>query len=150
MRSDMPKVLVERPRGGGYGAGRGDARERQRTPIEEWRGREGMKRRWNGGTKWFSDHLGPIRRFLRSNIGRPWDNVYSEICTQLRGKFPDREHFLLHIYQYVERDVSLINGIPCHRGGHNHGEPLRSYGRGFYVCPRTGLLRAIPKQQKRP
>ena len=25
-------------------------------------------------------HLGPLKRFLRSRVGRPWDTVFSEVC----------------------------------------------------------------------
>jgi len=36
-------------------------------------------RQYADSQKRFSDVLGPLRGFLRSNIGRPWDNVFSEL-----------------------------------------------------------------------
>jgi hypothetical protein len=142
VRDDMAKVLVERPRWNSAGVGRTDRGERQRTPIEDWPSREGMKRRWRGGNKGFTDHFGPLRRYLRSNVGRPWNKVYSEICAGLRGRFPTREHFLTHVFEIVERHAVLIDGVPHHASGLLNGWPIRaSHWCGFYVCPKTGLLR---------
>ena len=28
-------------------------------------------------SKWLSDHLGPLRKLLRSHVGQPWDQVSS-------------------------------------------------------------------------
>jgi hypothetical protein len=149
MRSDMAKVLVERPRGGGGDSiGKGYRKELQRTPVEELRTREGIKARSRRNPKWFTDHLGPLRRFLLSQVGRPWDLVYSEICQGVRKGFPVREHFLLHVYQYVERQVILIDGIPCHGEGRNYGSPLKNYGGQYlYVCPKSGLLKKVPERR---
>src|SRR6185312_5568539 len=125
-------------------------KELQHASPEDWRPREGIKARWRGRTKWFSDHLGPLRRFLSSNVGRPWDLVYSEICRELRERFPVREHFLVHVYQYVEKCVVLVDGVPCHGGGLAHGTPLRNHGgRYLYICPKTGILRRVPEQRRR-
>jgi hypothetical protein len=150
MRPDMAKVLVERPRSGGYARDKGYRKQMERTPPEEWRRREGMKARWGGGSKWFSDHLGPLRRFLRSNVGRPWDKVYSEICAGLAAGFPVREHFLRHVFDLVARDVILIDGVPCVGSGLGYGRPLNPRWREeLYICPRTGLLRQVRPPRKR-
>src|SRR4051794_30559395 len=121
MRPDMAKVLVERPRNRHHFSHWGKCRGRQRLPIEEWTSREGMKHRWCGGTKSFSDLLGPLRRFLRSQVGRPWDKIFSEICAELPGQFPVREHFLRHVEQFVVMHAVLIDGVPCHGEGRRHG-----------------------------
>ena len=150
MRPDMAKILVERPRGGRCVAvAKGYRKELQRTPVEDLRTREGIKARSRGNPKWFTDHLGPLRRFLLSQAGRPWDLVYSEICQGLRKGFPVREHFLLHVHQYVEKRVVLIDGIPCHAEGRIYGRPLANYGgRYLYVCPKSGLLKRVPTRKK--
>jgi hypothetical protein len=150
VRSDMAKVLVERPRGGRYGSiGKGYRKELQRTPVEEMRTREGIKARWRSDRKWFNDHLGPLRRFLLSNVGRPWDIIHSEICQAVGKGFPTREHFFTHVYQFVRRSVILVDGVPCQSGGFGHGSPLVDRGgRCFYVCPASGLLRKAPGRRK--
>ena len=148
MRSDMAKVLVERPRGGS-GRSKGYRKGLQRTPVDELPTREGIKDRYRGNPKWFTDHLGPLRRFLLSNAGRPWDLVYSEICQGIGKGFPVREHFLLHVYQYVERHVILVDGVPCYSDGYAHGLPLKNFGgRYLYVCPKSGLLKKIPEGRR--
>lgn len=43
------------------------------------------KHKVNGYGKEFSDLLGPLRRFLLSRVGQPWDKVWSEICQVLKG-----------------------------------------------------------------
>jgi hypothetical protein len=144
MRPDMAKVLVERPRANHGGSGRGYGRCLQRTPVEDWPAREGIKRRCGGGTKSFTDRLGPLRRFLRSQVGRPWDVVYSEICARLPGRFPVREHFLRHVFDYVALHVVEEDGTPCVGEGRGYGTPLHVQRyRAFYVCPRTGLLKQV-------
>jgi hypothetical protein len=145
----MAKVLVERPRGGDRWAGKGYLKDLQRTPVEEMRSREGIKARARGNRKWFSDHLGPLRRFLLSNVGRPWDLVYSEICRGTRARFPVREHFLIHVYQYVEAKVVLVDGVPCRGDGWGYGTPLTNYANQYlYVCPKSGLLKKVPGRRK--
>jgi hypothetical protein len=149
VRDDMARVLIERPRWNSAGAGRTDRREWQRVPIEDWPARQGMKRRCKGGTKGFSDLLGPLRRFLGSNVGRPWDKVYSEICAGLRAGFPTREHFLTHVFQFVERHAVLVDGVPHHASGYAIGRPIvPSRWGSFYVCPKTGLLREAKARRK--
>src|SRR6266404_1978920 len=82
MRSDMKKVVTERPRGGGgVKTPKGEKRDWQRHAVEDLPKRERIRAKWdhtNGG-KYFTDVLGPLYRFLLKQAGRPWDNVYSEI-----------------------------------------------------------------------
>ena len=98
-------------------------------------------------SKWFSDHLGPLRRFLRSHIGQPWDTVYSKLCRRLDRRTMVGQHVLSHVWDYVERHVELIDGIPHRKpyGGCLHFlRPV--YRDQFYVHPETGLLCAVEKK----
>jgi hypothetical protein len=59
---------------------------------------------WNED-KGFTDKLGPLKRWLASQVGRNWDRVYSEI----RRAFPNtnkQNHHLLetHLLHEVERN----------------------------------------------
>ena len=86
MRADMAKVIVERPRlGGGMRRPKG-IRKRERLAMADLMpSREGIRRPWRGGyRKMLNEHLGPLRRFLQSQVGRPWDKVHSEISQHLR------------------------------------------------------------------
>jgi hypothetical protein len=163
MRADMGKVLVERPRlgrrraerwpGKGYRKGLKKCFEAGDCPPE----REGMKRSYGFGTKSFNEHLSPLRRFLDSNVGRPWAKVYSEICRHVDRGNVVQKHILTHLFDYVVTNVILINGEPC-RGtayARQYGEPVRTSARyhQWYVCPKSGLLRKsrhVPRKRKLP
>jgi hypothetical protein len=148
MRSDMAKVLVERPRVPGWKATnvRKGYRKSLNKALDSGESppiREGIKHR-SGGTKSFNEHLGPLRRFLDRNVGRPWNKVYSEICQHVDRGNVVQKHILTHLFQYVVTNVVLIDGEP-HDGtpGYWYGRPLRavSHSHQWYVCPRSGLLR---------
>jgi hypothetical protein len=150
MREDMHKVIVERPRRAWDPPNRtvrADRRARrdlspealdalpQRGPIEPDR----------GNRKWLNENLAPLRRFLRSCVGRPWDEVYAEIRARLAPSSAVQMHIVQHLFQYVERDVVLVDGRPHARLSRSFlrtgPAPLYDDGRTFYVCPETGLLR---------
>ena len=140
MRRDMGKVITERPREGShwrskkYGGdvpwsgfeGDYDA-EPQRVPAS--RGRQ-----YGYDGKTFTDVLGPIRRFLDKQVGRPWDRVHSELCAVLDRRKVTHAHVFTHIYQYVERQA-VRDGRGAWRD-RVHGRPLRR----LFVHPGTGLL----------
>src|SRR5690242_5662034 len=100
MRADMGKVLVERPRLGGWrGAsrpGKGYVKRLKKSldAGDSPPAREGIKSRYGHNTKFFNEHLGPLRRFLNSNVGRPWDKVYSEICKHVDRGNVVQKHIL--------------------------------------------------------
>jgi hypothetical protein len=164
MRPDMAKVIVERPRYGSRirGTPKGYRRALQRLAGDGPPIREGMKQRHRGGTKILNEHLGPLRRYLDAQVGRPWDNVFSEICAHIDRASAVQDHVRDHVADYVVTHVVLIDGIPCSgEGGRSHGQPLDQMPwRRWYVCPRTGILRRIkvpvrsqpgrPKQEDRP
>ena len=152
MRGDMGKVLVERPRLGRRRAerwpGKGYRKRLRKYALagDSPPAREGMKDSYGRGTKHFNEHLGPLRRFLDANVGRPWDAVYSEICQHVDRGNVVQKHILTHLFDYVVVRTVLIDGEPC-RGephwGYKYGEPLRTSARRnrWYVCPKSGLLR---------
>ena len=162
MRADMGKVLVERPRLGGW---RGESRpgkgyrKRLKKCLDAGDSppaREGMKAQ-HVHTKHFNENLAPLRRFLNSNVGRPWDKVYAEICQHVDRGNVVQKHILTHLFDYVVVHTVLIDGTPC-RGeqhwGYQYGEPLRTSARRdrWYVCPKSGLLRRskyIPREYGR-
>ena len=102
MRADMAKVIVERPRHG-RGLCFPRARLRDWGPIEESPRRQGMKRPWleAGREKCLNENLAPLRRYLLSNVGRPWDKVFGEMSQHMRLDSAVQ----LHIWQHVQHDV---------------------------------------------
>src|SRR3954464_13071307 len=109
MRTDMHKVIVEEPRGGG---GPGKKGRRANLPDELLPKCEGM-RRPHLRRKWFGEHLGPLKRWLRSHCGRPWNEVYSEAAQVIKPSDPVRLHIKFHMMQMVERNTFLLDGKIC-------------------------------------
>lgn len=135
----MAKVIVERPRiGGGVRFPRAEGPDDSRLSIEDWRSREGVRRPWHRSScrKHLNENLTPLRRYLRSNVGRPWNKVYSEICQQINRDSAVQLHVWQHLMQDVCTNPYVITG------------EVRRYsvlnGYYFYVDPRSGLLREAP------
>jgi hypothetical protein len=151
MRPDMFKIIVERPRRSHNADG---IRLRTRlgnrtTPVPE--DDEAAVHPLLGPfqTKSLSENLRPLERYLRSSVGRPWDKVYSEIRQRIDARSAVKLHILQHLAHFVE--------INCHIGP--DGVPM-AFGRfglqpihyGFYVHPKTGILREAkrPRPQAKP
>lgn len=142
MRSDMDKVLCERPRGGA----RFKRRRRWRGPLEDAPRFESSSRH-RGGSKWLNEHLGPLRRWLLSQTGRHWDAVYSELRANINPRSAVQLHIWQHAEDYVARHVEMIQGKPHHRpqyGSWWSTGPVSSRSCPVYVCPKTGILRRTP------
>ncbi|MBK9261663.1 MAG: hypothetical protein IPM54_17890 [Polyangiaceae bacterium] len=152
MRKDMFEIIIERPRLGWRAKGKGRYVTKRRTDPEALPCKEPM---WfRGQTKSLNENLAPLRRFLGRRVGRPWNAVWSELREFLSPKSAVQKHVYDHVLQYVERNPVIIDGIPYHptASGPNRDKfwPLSSYGwRGFYVCPRTGLLRLARDDHQR-
>src|SRR5437762_2668741 len=103
MREDMAKVIVERPRKRGCALNKPKSYAKQlyRIAAEDQPKRESIKRRWWAGEKYLNEHLGPLRRFLDSRLGRPWDAVFSEICERINRHSAVQDHVRDHVEQYV-------------------------------------------------
>jgi hypothetical protein len=152
MRADMAKVLVERPRlGARLGPVKGYRKRERKQLVDEDGGpvREAMQRR-SGRTKCFNEHLGPLRRFLDAQVGRPWNAVYSEICAHIDRGNVVQKHILTHLFEYVITTVVLIDGVPCHGEGRQYGTPIRDSYRRYlwYVCPQSGLLKRAHRRRR--
>lgn len=147
MRSDMKKVVTERPRsGGGVKTPKGERRLWQGYDVEDYPKSEKIRTKWinHYGGKNFTDVLGPLYRFLLSQVGRKWDNVYSEIAQKLPKTSVPNIHVYTHLWRFVIKDAVLIDGVVCYGpdGWFDAGAPIQSYGRyaQLYIHPRTGLL----------
>lgn len=150
MRADMDKVIVERPRHGSCARSRkkGYRKYIQHTALEDLPKNESLLGRWHGMGKHLNEHLGPMRRFLRSNIGRPWNKVHQELCEHVSFDNAVQAHVLSHIFQYVHRIVEIVDREVRSTAGWRRGRSL--VAGEMYVCPATGLLkevRARPRQR---
>jgi hypothetical protein len=143
MRADMHKVIVERPRRGSrLPSGKTALRlspARVGRALEEGDGYDGGPRRPQRALrdKEFNEHLAPLRRFLRRQVGRPWNKVYSEIRQGIDTRSALGLHVMQHLLQYVET-VTFLDGRDVYTHGWR-GRPVPVSG--LYVHPVSGLLR---------
>ncbi len=154
----LSEIVIERPRGGMRISSRKlKGFKKQLRRITEDASQDGLLSPYlikvRNKSKYLSDHLGPLRRFLRSHVGQPWNDVYSKLCQQLSSNTMAGQHVLSHLWDYVERHVELIDDIPYSKPYWISPHRLDSHYRDkFYVHPETGILCAsakTPRKQKR-
>ena len=156
MRSDMHKVIVERPRVAHYGSwvpaqsikrSRNFYRKAKQFKlldgydvIDDFCGKKlPMKSKHLGYRfKMFNENLKPLWRFLHKRIGFQWDDVYSEICKGLKGSPTLQHHVLLHVSFDVDVHTEMTDDdrVVSADGFRSASEA----GRGFYVHPLTRVL----------
>lgn len=148
MRADMHKVVVERPRHGSRMTNRKWGERLAYVPDADYDDQpkfasSARGRQYGYGRKGLSDLLGPLEGFLRSNLGRPWDKVFSE----LRQGLDVRKVTGRHIFDHLESMVETNCWIGADRKVYGRSRRWYSHGyevTGFYVHPKTGLLCFAP------
>jgi hypothetical protein len=148
MRADMHKVVVERPRHGSRGKNRKWGKRIPFLPDAEYEDQPkfvstSRRRQYGSNCKWFTDVLGPLAGFLRSNVGRPWNKVYSE----LRQGLDVRNVTGLHIFDHLRQMVEINCWIGPDREVYAWNWRYRV--EGFYVHPESGLLCFVQPQGAR-
>jgi len=154
MREDMQKLIVERPRLGSartnYKSGKRLGPSEIRVALAENEDYDSGPRRASSSrrNKWLNENLAPLRRYLHSQIGRPWNKVFSEIRQNLDTRSAIGLHVMQHLYQFIAVDTVLIDGVV-------HFKHRCRYDRvkveGLYVHPKTGLIRYVkpkPRQHR--
>jgi hypothetical protein len=142
MRTDLHEVLIERPRRGHrLKTARGNKPRAAEWIDEDSYADTYRPRRLR--TKYFDDLLSPLRRWLRHQVDRPWNTVWSELAASIDTRSVVGQHLLDHVrdlvaldgeYDEAQRAVVLKPHLGRRRG---RREPVD----GLYVDPRTGLLR---------
>ncbi|MCB9570120.1 MAG: hypothetical protein H6710_23420 [Myxococcales bacterium] len=147
MRWDMYKVIIERPRAGAGWCRDGGRRRRWRHDPESAETHEPMSR--GRGSKHLTENLAPLRRFLRRQVGRRWDDVFSEICRTLRPTCAVQFHVLEHLDDMVELHAEEVDGrvFGCPSWG-GYRELWRSQSAPFYVSDESGILRLLPERPR--
>lgn len=141
MRSDMFKVIVERPR---WGAGHAlhVKLKRDRDPNCKFIGLKKHAKCEAAYTKSLNENLQPLVRFLRSRRGARWDDVFREICAKLDTGSTVKMHVRLHLDDIVATRVSVGRHGEWMFQGEVLGRPHRwSRHRDFFVDPRDGILK---------
>ena len=146
MREDMDKVIVERPR---YGSRMNNDDKGERKRLQRVRFdpdllpiRASTSRGRRARMKDLNEHLGPLRRFLNSRVGRHWDKVYAEVRQRINSDSTQQMHILQHLvgpFGYVQTDAKVG---PQGAFTDLRGRPL---GPGWFVNPKTGCLQRNPQ-----
>jgi hypothetical protein len=144
----MYEVIIERPRlGGGWRSKERRAEMRFRADPEHAPTSEPISR--GRGSKHLNENLAPLRRFLLSRVGRPWNAVHSEIAATLRLTSAVQKHVLDHLREMVYMNVVQIGDDLYECGSWGVQEFRRSRWTPVYVCPQTGLLKKVPPRPAR-
>jgi hypothetical protein len=153
MRPDLNKVLTEQPRRGSNSRNLktrvrfkyyDDARE-DRYSLPKT-GKMLMGNRELGPhdeSKGFTDKLGPVKRWLDSQVGRNWDGVYSEIKQAFPNTNKQNHHLLdTHLMGYINRNATVEKSNKGRRvftaDGYAGRRELRPGD--IYVDPKTHVL----------
>jgi hypothetical protein len=153
----LSEIVIERPRGGmriSSTSLKGFKKTLYKLTVEA--SEDGLLNPYmikvRNGSKFLSDHLGPLRRFLKSKVGKPWNEVYSELSQRLDASTMAGRHVLDHVWRYVEQHVELIDGVPYRKPYYGSQIKLVGYRyTSFYVHPETGILCLVKntsRQQK--
>jgi hypothetical protein len=152
MRSDMHKVIVERPRmlrskwKNRKTALRLSASERAQAIGEAEDYDSGQPRASSARhEKHLNENLAPLKRYLMAQVGRPWDKVYSEICRTIDTRSAIGLHVLQHVEGFIALDTFIQDGKVYERGWCSAGEV-----HGLYVHPVTGIIRRAKRRASQP
>ncbi len=138
MRKDMSKLIVERPR---RGAGpRRKGRTEALTDEEGAALRQRVPPKKRRGTKSLNENLAPLRRYLESQAGRPWNKVKSDISKHLRPTSTVQQHVIDHIGDFVALKTAMVDGRVIVRGEMRGEGPIEESWYRLYVHPKSGLL----------
>jgi hypothetical protein len=148
MRSDMHKIIVERPR---YGSAMPNKKTGSRFSSSKIAGAVDAGDSYDSGPrrassamydKGLSDNLAPLRRYLMSQVGRPWRKIYSEIHQAIDTRSTIGLHVLQHLKMFVAVHTFIESGVVYQSDRRWRSmQPVT----GFYVHPTTGLL-CYPKR----
>lgn len=139
----MAKVIVERPRLGGKYSRPG----RSPRSMEDLPRKESMKKK-HKDRKTLNENLNPLKRFLKSQVGRPWDDVYSDICENLKVTNTVQQHVRDHIKDFVYTNVE-VEGKKVFGTRRYYIARFELRNEDLYICPKTGLLKKYKTKPKK-
>lgn len=109
---------------------------------------EGMKKVHEAFAKVGTKHVGTdfalMRRFLRSHKGKPWDDVYSEICKETDSRSYQGHHLREWLDYLVTQNCFMKDGEVYDEHGHRIG----MWWCQFYVHPEKKTLEWIEPKRK--
>lgn len=152
MRQDVNKILTECYKEGPHG--NKFPRRAVNKRFDEVGGKMGMhflyEKVSKAPSKSFGENLSYLERFLAKQVGRKWNDIYSEICSTFDRRSAVNAHIFQHLFDYFVRaeELLVIDG-ELYRQNRYFGKPTPlSEAVGFngkmYVDPRDGILKLNP------
>jgi hypothetical protein len=143
----MMKVIAEPGRAGSsssYRKTKGEKKRLQQEGLEGGVQHEGMSRRLSRTERRPSrNHLSALRRYLHKQVGRRWDEVYSEICQNA----PSGSYLGYHLRQLISWEVSSDVTMDGDEMRGRNG--WKVYNGDLYACPETNILKVYDDGSKR-
>lgn len=145
MRKDMFKVIVERSRINPKRHKKGRSKSYEDLPQKE-----SMRKPYNdyhGARKVLNENLKPLVRFLKSKVGSNWDQVFSEVCENLKLDSATQKHVRDHVFDYVRINVVKDGKHVFYRPKY-YGKLMELAKDDLYVDPESNTLK-VYKLNKR-
>lgn len=138
MRPDMDKLICERERIGSDNRSKKiGSRISLKNDFDSDFGPtfipNGRRRVYGYKSKELNENLSPLYRFLNASIGRCWDDVYSDIRTNIDTRSAIGLHIMQHLYDRIEQFPIIVAGVP-------YGPYYNREVDGLYIHPETRLL----------
>lgn len=147
MRKDMSKVVSDSRRCGGSGPD--GAKKVHKKDWDTAVTHEGMLKphrlNWSGKES-NATNLSPFRRFIESRVGKPWDDVYSEICEHFKTASAVQSRMRMYIGWFVETNISFGKHGGLYDGGHKF-DPNDTY-MPMWVDPTDGILKQCGRKKQ--
>jgi hypothetical protein len=146
MRDDMAKVVTERPRRGHRNKSKKTTGPRIRRYDPDGNYDEPTRlpfarhRQYGYDAKEFSDLINPLKRYLRSCIGKPWMKVHRELSQKLDRRGVSGSHIWDHVMREIETDCYVGDDRLAYSNNRKYRVAERPID-GLYVHPKTGLIR---------
>lgn len=154
MRPDFEKVITERPRYGSHFLPNINDRRRDRVAgninndidsVDAMPVRSAMRRRGDrDALKQFSDLISPLYQYFEKQVGRNWNDVYSEVRKNIRFDSTTQRHILEHVNSIVtnSNQIEWVNGVLCWKAPTAFGaKEISSFRDILYVDPRDNILK---------
>jgi len=97
----MKDLLVDTGRSGSYGKASSRRFRFKNADADDLPRFISSARRRQEGHKELGDRSRPLWRFLKANCGRPWDDVYRDICAFADSRAIRGYHLRQHVWSYV-------------------------------------------------
>lgn len=128
-----------------------NARNLRRKQVEE--DEVGGRQSFETADRDYSGHRGPVvlpvKRYLQSQIGQPWDDIYSKLCKTYPKESGQGQIIFRWLKWLVEKDIVIIENWPHSLNGWSSQgySPLRKDS--FYIDPQ-GILRKVMTDKPEP